>query len=67
MGTAALIGSLLVVLSDITSRLILAPQDLPIGIVTAAFGALFVIFLVMRKSEVRLVEIKIILSQLKQR
>ena len=67
MGTAALIGSLLVVLSDITSRLILAPQDLPTGIVTAAFGALFVIFLVMRKSEVRLVEIKIILSQLKQR
>ena len=52
MGTAALIGSLLVVLSDITSRLILAPQELPIGIVTAAFGALFVIFLVMRKSEV---------------
>ena len=52
MGTAALIGSLLVVLSDITSRLILAPQDLPIGIVTDAFGALFVISLVMRKSEV---------------
>ena len=49
---SALIGSFLVVLSDITSRLILAPQELPIGIVTAAFGALFVIFLVMRKSEV---------------
>ena len=49
---SALFGSLLVVLSDITSRLILAPQELPIGIVTAASGALFVIFLVMRKSEV---------------
>ena len=44
-----LFGAVLVVSSDIVSRLILAPQELPIGIITAAVGAVFVIFLVIRK------------------
>ena len=47
-----LFGAVLVVSSDIFSRLILAPQELPIGIITAAIGALFVIFLVIRKRSV---------------
>ena len=44
-----LFGAVIVVSSDIVSRLILAPQELPIGIITAAVGAVFVIFLVIRK------------------
>ena len=47
-----LFGAVLVVSSDIVSRLILAPQELPIGIVTAAVGAVFVIFLIIRKRTV---------------
>ena len=46
---SALFGAVLVVLSDIVSRLLLAPQELPIGIVTAALGGIFVIFLVTQK------------------
>ncbi|WP_218048965.1 FecCD family ABC transporter permease [Curvivirga aplysinae] len=45
----ALFGAALVVLSDIVSRLLLAPQELPIGVVTAALGAIFVIFLVTKR------------------
>ena len=47
-----LFGAVIVVSSDIVSRLILAPQELPIGIVTAAVGAVFVIFLIIRKRSV---------------
>lgn len=39
---AALIGATLLTASDITSRLVLAPQELPVGIVTTSIGAIFV-------------------------
>ncbi|MEM1317322.1 MAG: iron ABC transporter permease [Pseudomonadota bacterium] len=42
LSTAALIGALLLTGSDIVSRLLLAPQELPVGIVTTSIGALFV-------------------------
>lgn len=39
---SALIGATLLTASDIVSRLILAPQELPVGIVTTSIGAVFV-------------------------
>ena len=40
-----LIGGALLSLSDLLARTILAPQDLPVGAVTALFGAPFFLFL----------------------
>ena len=48
---AALIGAALLLASDITSRWLLAPQDLPVGIVTASVGAVFVIAMLLRRPE----------------
>ena len=42
---AALIGALLLTGSDIASRLILAPQELPVGTVTTSIGSIFVFVL----------------------
>ncbi|CAM3819622.1 putative siderophore transport system permease protein YfiZ precursor [Vibrio aerogenes CECT 7868] len=38
-------GAILLLLADIASRLVLAPQEIPIGVMTAAFGAPFFIYL----------------------
>ena len=38
---AALMGALLVTAVDIVARSVLAPQELPIGIITGAVGGLF--------------------------
>ncbi|MCX8281341.1 iron ABC transporter permease [Phyllobacterium sp. 0TCS1.6C] len=46
--TCAMLGALLVLLSDLAARLILAPQELPIGIVTSSIGAFFVVWLLLR-------------------
>lgn len=41
-------GAILMLASDLLSRILLAPQELPIGIVTAALGGVFVVCLVLR-------------------
>lgn len=46
--TAALVGAILLTASDILSRLLLAPQELPVGIVTTSLGSLFVFALLIR-------------------
>ncbi len=46
----ALFGALLMVLSDLISRVLLTTQELPVGIVTAALGALFVLTMLLRPS-----------------
>ena len=46
----ALLGALFVVWVDIGARTLIAPQDLPIGIATAAIGGLFFIVLLRRKA-----------------
>jgi iron complex transport system permease protein len=46
---SAIVGAILLTLSDILSRLLLAPQELPVGIVTTSIGSLFV-FLYLFKS-----------------
>ncbi|WP_460415105.1 FecCD family ABC transporter permease [Pseudomonas sp. microsymbiont 2] len=45
----ALLGALFVVWVDMAARTLIAPQDLPIGIATAAIGGLFFIMLLRRK------------------
>lgn len=46
---SALIGALLLLLSDITARIVVSPAELPIGIVTAALGAPFFISLLRQR------------------
>lgn len=46
-----LLGALLLVLADVFSRTLLAPAELPIGIVTALVGAPFFLFLLMQRRE----------------
>ncbi|MEM6373700.1 MAG: iron ABC transporter permease [Pseudomonadota bacterium] len=46
--TAAMVGAALLTGSDIVSRVILAPQELPVGIVTTSIGSLFVFLLLYR-------------------
>ena len=50
--TAALLGAVLLVGSDLLARTVLAPQELPVGIITAGLGAVFVIHLLLRRSDV---------------
>lgn len=45
---AALTGASLLLLADLLARLLLAPAELPIGIVTALLGAPFFIYLLLR-------------------
>ena len=47
---SALGGAILLVAADIVARLIVAPAELPIGIVTAAIGAPFFLWLLLRRS-----------------
>ena len=46
----ALMGAVLLLGSDLLARLVMAPQELPLGIVTASIGAAFVIGLLWRRS-----------------
>ena len=50
--TAALLGAVLLLGSDLLARTVLAPQELPVGIITAGLGAIFVINLLLRRSAV---------------
>jgi iron complex transport system permease protein len=47
--TAAMIGGMLVVVADLAGRLLFAPTELPCGLITAAIGAPFFIYLLIRK------------------
>ncbi|MCT7375297.1 FecCD family ABC transporter permease [Chelativorans salis] len=46
---AALLGASLLLLADAVSRTIVAPAELPIGIVTAVFGAPFFLWVLLRR------------------
>lgn len=48
---SALAGGILMLASDLACRTLLGPQELPIGIATAALGGIFVIYLVIRQSD----------------
>lgn len=40
---------MIVLASDLLARVLLAPQELPIGIVTSSIGAVFVVWMLLRK------------------
>ena len=46
--TAAIVGAVLLTVSDMLCRLLLAPQELPVGIVTTSVGSIFVFMLLFR-------------------
>ncbi|MBI5966746.1 MAG: iron ABC transporter permease [Deltaproteobacteria bacterium] len=46
---SALLGALLLVLADMVARTIMAPSEIPVGVVTALGGAPFFIYLLRRK------------------
>ena len=48
--TAALFGASFLVIADTLARLVLAPAELPVGVITALCGAPYFIFLLKRKS-----------------
>jgi len=49
---AALLGALLLLLADIGARFVIPAQEIPVGVVTAFFGAPFLIYLAQRKGRV---------------
>ena len=49
--TAALAGSIFLVWADILARTLLAPQEIPVGIITAFFGAPFFMYLLASKKK----------------
>ncbi len=51
--TAALVGAGLLTGSDVVSRVLLAPQELPVGIVTTSIGSVFVFLLLYRTNRAR--------------
>src|SRR5690606_10089532 len=46
---SALLGAIMLLLADTVSRTVVAPAELPIGIVTAAVGAPFFIWILLRR------------------
>lgn len=46
---SALLGAILLLLADAVSRTLVAPAELPIGIITAAFGAPFFLWILLRQ------------------
>ena len=52
---SALLGALLLVVADLLSRLLLAPAELPVGILTALVGGPFFIYLILRQQADRIV------------
>ena len=46
--TAAIVGAVLPTVSDMPCRLLLAPQELPVGVVTTSIGSAFVFLLLFR-------------------
>jgi len=46
---SAFAGGSLLLLADVAARLVIAPAELPIGIVTALLGAPFFLYLLLRE------------------
>ena len=52
VGTAALVGALLMLVSDLVARRLLAPTELPVGVVTGIVGAPYLLWLLARSNRV---------------
>ena len=51
---SALIGAIFLLWADVVARTIMAPEDMPIGIVTGLVGGIFFIWLLRRSSKTKL-------------
>jgi iron complex transport system permease protein len=51
--SAALLGASFLVASDTLARTVLAPVELPVGVITAAFGGPFFIYLLRTRKVIR--------------
>ena len=47
---SALIGAIFLLWADVAARTVMAPEDMPIGIVTGLFGGVFFVWLLRRKN-----------------
>jgi iron complex transport system permease protein len=54
MPLSVLAGASLLLFSDVIARIVLAPQEIPVGIVTAMIGAPFFLWLLRRSRSTRL-------------
>jgi iron complex transport system permease protein len=52
IGTAALVGAVVVLLSDLVARRMFAPTELPVGVVTGVVGAPYLLWLLARTNRV---------------
>lgn len=50
VGVAALLGAILLLLADTAARALWAPQEVPVGVITALLGAPFFLYLLVRRS-----------------
>ena len=49
MGLASLMGGVLLMVADVLSRWLLAPQELPVGVLTAVLGGGYLLWLMHRR------------------
>lgn len=52
LGSAALVGAALMVLSDLVARRLFAPTELPVGVITAVVGAPYLLWLLARANRI---------------
>ena len=50
LGASATVGALLVVGADLAAQVVLAPKELPVGLLTAMVGAPYLLWLLLRRS-----------------
>lgn len=49
LSLSAVIGALLLTAGDVLSRTLMAPQELPIGVITAGLGGVFVLMILFKR------------------
>ncbi|MCL2172980.1 MAG: iron ABC transporter permease, partial [Candidatus Bathyarchaeota archaeon] len=52
MVSSALMGAIFLVLCDTLSRIVIAPTELPVGVITAVCGGPFFLYLMRRKKKI---------------
>ena len=52
VGTAALVGALVMLLADLVGRRLFAPTELPVGVVTGIVGAPYLLWMLARSNRV---------------
>lgn len=50
LGLSALAGGVLLLLADVAARSLVAPQELPVGLLTAVFGGIYLLVLLRRRA-----------------